>query len=86
MSDLEFKRMLCAAVLMSVVMSAVLSLYWTLVNLAEHEKNLDFIPFLAIWSASWLTSFLIACPASLFFAPIVKYCVHIVITKGAKPL
>lgn len=82
MIDLEYKRMLLAAVLMSVVMSAVLSFYWTLSNISINEQTLNFESILLMWGGAWFNSFLIACPASLFFAPIIKHFVSRIITEG----
>lgn len=72
MNILEFKRLAFSVVSMSIVMTAVLSFYWTLVNASVTETPIDFAPFIALWMDAWLTSFLIACPASLVFAPPIK--------------
>ncbi len=81
MSNLELKRMSFSAVLMSTFMSAVLSLYWTVANMAGSEQANDFITVISVWGVDWLISFLIACPSSLLLAPMVRYLTRIAITE-----
>jgi hypothetical protein len=82
MKGAEFKQMLFSAVLMSVVMSFVLSLYWTFVNFngLDHEVESGF--FLITWSAAWFSSFVVACPVSLIFAPIIKYFARLMMSEN----
>lgn len=72
MKSIEVKRLMLSACLMSIIMSGVLSLFWTLNSMSLFHDLIEPLTLLTAWGEAWFMSFIVACPVSLIFAPIIK--------------